>query len=288
MRPPRSAAGPPGPELPGRPLPPTPPPSPWAAGGRPERRRPRTPPGGQLHPSEGRHSRSERSRAPSASRRPPAHSCITRCRPAALRRGLGPQPNGGIQVCADEAAGLGARLGKAGEQTVARRPLFHPPQLATLTHRRPTGPRLAPTTARQPRLNVYAQGGCAGEEGGQGRGPRATPQGRGVGNSGAAPPSPLPRTPPRPAGRGGASPPPSPRPKGRNPSARRDRDARGGTGLDPHAAHPGNPHSPLPAPAGVATGGQTRTSAQEQRTGHARGRHRTTNRSCMGAAPPMT
>ena len=45
---------------------------------------------------------------------------------------------------------------------------------------------------------------------------------------------------------------------------------------------------PPPAPAGVTTGGRTRTSAHERRTSHARGRHATTNRSSMGAAPPMT
>ena len=68
------------------PLSPPPSPSPWAAGGRPERRRPRTLPEGPLHPGDGRHSRSERSRAPSAPSQPPSHCCIARCRPAALHQ----------------------------------------------------------------------------------------------------------------------------------------------------------------------------------------------------------
>ena len=167
------------------PLPPTPP----QARGRPEPAGETAasypPGGGALHLGGGRHSRGERSRAPSAPGRPPANSCITRCRQAALCRRRGPQRNGGTQEGADEAARLGARLGKAGKQTVARR-------------------RLPP-----PRPNVYTQGGCTGEEGGQGRGPR----------DGAAPPPLSPPLPPPvcgprerrpsspPGGRGDAPPP---------------------------------------------------------------------------------
>ena len=122
--PPQSAAGSPGPEPPSQPPaaiggctlpspggqgsdsgeppspptffpPPPPPPSPWAARSWSERRRPRSPPEGRLHPGEGRHSRGERSRAPSAPGWLPAHSRIARCRPAALRRRRGPQQIGG-------------------------------------------------------------------------------------------------------------------------------------------------------------------------------------------------
>ena len=229
------------------PLPPTPPPppSPWAAGGRLEKRRPRTPLGGPLHPGGQRHSRAERGRAQSAPGRPPAHSRITCCRPAALRRRRGPQRNGGTQECADEAARLGARLGKAGEQTVARRPLPAPTGRNTDP---PAANRAAPGAHDRPATRakrVYPRG-CTGEEGGQRRGPRATPQGRGVGNSGAAPPPPSPPLTP-----------PACEPRGRLPAAlpeagealpppRRDRHARGGTQLDPHTACPRAPHRLLP------------------------------------------
>ena len=70
-----------------------------------------------------------------------------------------------------------------------------------------------------------ATGHPTGQEGGEQR--RGPP----------SPPSP-PRPPPQPAGRGGAGPPPLPGPGGRPPSPRRDRDARGGTQLDPHATRP--------------------------------------------------
>ena len=71
-----------------------------------------------------------------------------------------------------------------------------PPPPTTLTHRRPTRPRPAPTAARHLRLNVYTKGGCAGEEGGQGRGPQAIPPGQGGGEQWRGPPSPLPLIPP--------------------------------------------------------------------------------------------
>ena len=48
------------------------------------------------------------------------------------------------------------------------------------------------------------------------------------------------------------------------------------------------PPPPPPAPAGVATGGRTHTSARGQRTDHARWRRATTNRSSMGAASSKT
>ena len=71
---------------PGDPPSPPPPPGPSAGRGCLERQRPRIPPGGPLHPGGGHHSRGERSRAPSAPGRPPAHSHITRCQPATDRR----------------------------------------------------------------------------------------------------------------------------------------------------------------------------------------------------------
>ena len=40
-----------------------------------------------------------------------------------------------------------------------------PPPPATLTHWRPTGPRLTPTAARQPRLHEYTPGGSTGDKG---------------------------------------------------------------------------------------------------------------------------
>ena len=172
------------------------------------------------------------------------------------------QPAAGRRLCAD-AVGRNSTVAPGDTQT--RQPALMR-----------TRPRPAPTTARRP---VYTQGGCAGEGGGQGRGPRAAPEGGGEGNSGAAPP-----TPPRPAGHGGADPLAPPRPRGRPPSPRKDRDAREGDAAEHARRAP--PHPPLPAPAGVAAGGRTRTSAQDQRTGHTRGRRTTTNRSSIGAAPP--
>ena len=121
-----------------------------------------------------------------------------------------------------------------------------------------------------------------------GTGATGHPTGQRGGEQRHGPPSPhlSPPLPPWLAGRGSTSPPPPPGPRGRPPSPRRDRDARGGTQLDLNAARPHAPRRLLPR--GVATGGRARTSAPEQRTGHARGRHATTNRSSMGAAPPMT
>ena len=89
------------------------------------------------------------------------------------------------------------------------------------------------------------KGGCAGEEGGQGRGPRATPQGRGLGNTGAPPPLSLP-PPPLACGRRGRWPFTPPEAEGASPSARMERDTRGGTQLDAHAARPCAPHCLLP------------------------------------------
>ena len=170
-----------------------------------ERQRPRTLSEGLLQAGGRRRSRGECSCASSASCRPHAHSRITCSRLAALCRRHGPQQHGGARRYADEAR-LDARLGKAGGQAKARKP---PPRPPALTHRRPTGPRTAPTTAWRP---VYTQGGRPGEGGGQGWGPRAARQSGGGGNSGAAP-----HTPPWPAGHEGADPLPPPAAKGASP-----------------------------------------------------------------------
>ena len=56
-----------------------------------------------------------------------------------------------------------AGLGKAGARTRARRSL--PPPPAALTHWQPTGPRLAPTAARQPPQHEYTPRAPAGDKG---------------------------------------------------------------------------------------------------------------------------
>ena len=128
---------------------------------------------------------------------------------------------------------------------------------------------------------------CAAEEGGQGRGPWATPPGQGGGEQQRGSPSPLPATPPRLAcGPRGHRPSTPPRPRGRPPSPRRDRNARGGDTAGP--ARRASRRPPQPAPAEVATGGQTSTSARERRKNHARGHHAATNRSSMGVAPDLS
>ena len=121
-----------------------PPPRPQAAGGRPEGRRPRTPPERAAAPRGGRHSIGERSRPPSAPSQPPTHSRITRCQLAALRRRCGPRQNGGTEECADEAARLGAHPGKAGGGRPRQREL--PPPLPHC----PAGGR--PSRTQRPRL----------------------------------------------------------------------------------------------------------------------------------------
>ena len=185
-------------EPPHPPTPPPPPsPAPPPASGRPEAGRrdsgPAPPRGAAASGGGGSQSRGERSCAPSAVGRPPAHSRITCSRPAAQRRGLGPRRKGGTQECADEAVALAPAWGR--RESRPWRGDLSPPTPATLTHRRPNGLQPAPTTAWQPWLNVYTRGGCAREEGEQGQGPRAIPEGRGVGNSGAIPPPSPPHSP---------------------------------------------------------------------------------------------
>ena len=241
----------------------------------------RTPRGGPLHPGEGRHRRGERSRAPSAPGRPPAHSRITRCRPGALHRRRGPQRTGGAQECAHEAARLGARLGKAVEQTVATRPL-RPPRPHTDP---PAADRTAPGAHDRPATRVYP-GGVRRRRKGTGTGATGHPPGQRRGEQRRGPTPPVPPTPPpglratgapalhTPRGRGGIPPPPegTVTPGGERSWTR-----------TPRTAAP-----PTACPCGGRDRQANRTSAQERRTGHARGRHTTTNQSSMQAAPPMT
>ena len=124
--PPLSAAGHPGPEPRGRPPattggrrqgtrgglrgtpPPLPPPGPRMAGGRPGRRRPRSPPKGAGRPGGGRHSRGERSRAPSAPNQPPGAALWF---PTPLPWGGGPWPPAWSPFYSGEPLGIYVQLG---------------------------------------------------------------------------------------------------------------------------------------------------------------------------------
>ena len=262
---------------------PPPPPSPWVAGGRPERRQPRTPLSGPLHPGEGRHSRGECSHAPSAPGRPPAHSRIARCRPAALRRRRGTQQHGGAQECADEAARLDARPGKAGEQAVARKP--PPPRTNPLA-----ADWTAPGAHDRPATRVYLGGARRGRRG-TGPGAMGLPRGQRRGEQRHGPPSPLPPTLPglqatgapalyHPRGQGGVPPPPE-----------GTVTPGGGAQLDPHAARPRALHC-LP-PRGSRQAGKA---AQARKNGaqappgaaHDNGPEQYGGRAPMTRASPMT
>ena len=105
-------------------------------------------------------------------------------------------------------------------------------------------------------------------------------KGQGGGKQQSGPASPPPTLPPRPASRRSAGPPP-PRSRGDVPPPPEGTATPGPARRAPRCPPP-------PAPAGVAADGRARTSAPEQRTDHARGRHATKNRNSMGAAPPMT
>ena len=149
------------------------------------------------------------------------------------------------------------------------------PPPARLTHRRPTRPRPAPRAARQPRLNVYTQGGCAGEKGG--RGPRATPPGLGGREPRRGPPSPLPPTPPPGLRATGAPALHPPRRRGNVPPSPAGTAAPGGgRQLSPHAPRPHAPHRLVPrgsrqagepAPAHKKDARTTPGSGTRQRTG---------------------
>ena len=73
-----------------------------------------------------------------------------------------------------------------------------PPPLATLTNRRPTGPRPAPTAARQPRLHMYTPGGAPETKGDRdaGHGPSHGAGGWGAAARPPLPPPSAPRSPP--------------------------------------------------------------------------------------------
>ena len=235
------AAGPPGPEPPGRPpaavggqrqgtrggrrgtpLPPQPSPPlsppPRPVGGR----RPTGecaaphPPGSAAAPRGG--TPQPRRAQPRAKRAQLAAHSLPQCPlpTAALRRRRGPQRNGGTQECADEAAGLGARPGKAGERIAAKRPPPSPHQADT-----PAGGQAArgaqgcPATSAE---RIYT-GGVHRRRRGTGTGATGHPDGVGGWGTAAQPPLPSPpHSSPRPTGHGGAGPPPPPRPRGRPPS----------------------------------------------------------------------
>ena len=179
----------------------SPPPSPWADGGWPERRRPRTPPGGPLHPGGGGGTTAAASAA--ARQAPPVDGLLTPALPAADR-----QQNGGTQECANEAAHSGAGLGKAGEPNRARTPLPPPPRHTDP----PAADRAAPGAHGRPATPtacVYPRGARRRQKV-TGTGATGHPTGQGERGSAARPPL-LPPLPP-------ASP-PACGPRGRRPSA---------------------------------------------------------------------
>ena len=186
--------------------------------------------------------------------------------------------------------------GGAGKQTAARRPPRSPPwgygALRTPPPPRQTDPPTAGQAAPgagsawQPRLNIYTQGGCAGEEGGLGREPRASPQGRRVGNHGATPPPLFPPLPPPVGGPRGRRPPTPTESEGTSPLPPKGPRRPGGDAAEPSRRAP--PRPPPPASAGAATGRRTRPSAQGRHTDQARGRHANTNQSIIRATPSMT
>ena len=137
-----------------------------------------------------------------------------------------------------------------------------------------------------PAERVYP-GGVHQRRRGTGTGATGHPPRVGGWGTAARPPFPIPPHPPPPCLRATGAPALHPREaKGTSPLPQKGPRRPGGDAAGPARRAP--PRPPPPAPGGVATGGRTRTSAQERRMGHARRRHATTNRSSMGAAPPMT
>ena len=274
----------------GTPPPPLPPPLPPPARERPEGAQrgggPATPPRGPRHPGGGRHSRGKGGRAPSAPGRQPTHSRSARCGPAALRRRSraprGPRRNGDAQECSVEGGAQTKRpalvpargrrgntprqrdlpaprpAGPSGQAPGRTEHWQPPPSPARLTHRRPARPHPAPGAARQPRLNIYTLGGCAGGDGGLGRGPLATPRGQGGGEARRYPPSPLPPTPPSGLWAAGAPALRPPRGRGDVPPPTKGAAAPEGDAGEP--ARRAAPCAPTPALAGAATGGGARAS----------------------------
>ena len=222
---------------------------------------------------------------PAAGRQPCAG---TQGRP--VDRGENAAPGNAVWRAGHRQTCLGARPWGTGEETAAEpleesgTPAPPPPRQADA----PTagqGPPGARGCATAPVEQVYPGGMRRQTMGGWPGDHRPPPRRREPGNHGATPPSLSPRSPLPPAGHGGNGPPPPPGQRGRPPSPRRGRDAQGGDTAEP--AHHAPPGPRPPAPAGAATGEQTRAGAQEMCTDHTRGRHANTNRSSMGATPSI-
>ena len=224
--------------------PPTPPPpspsGPRADGGRPKKRRPRTPPKEVAAPGV---------RGAPRPRQAPARPA--RCRPTADWRRPG------------WSKWSGSFRGRPGEDGGANQgggvPPPSPPPPAALTYWRPTGPCPTPVAARQPPRHEYTPGGHAGDNGWQAN------TRRGGGAGGRPPLAPPPSSPSQAWGpRERPSAPPEPR--GRPPSPRRDRDAGGGGGCGWACT----PRAPAP-PAACSRGGRGRQGSPHQRAGATRG-----------------
>ena len=242
--------------------PPTPPPpspsGPRADGGRPKRRRPRTP------PRRGRCTRGEgalRSRqAPPVNRRhAPALPAADRWR------------TGGAQDGANGAAPSEAGLGKAGARTRAGG--FPPPPSPPPPRR--TDPlaadRAAPDARGRPATptaRVYP-GGARRRQRMAGR----RPTGRGGGGRRSGPPTPPPPRSPPPQLEGHRSDPPPPRSRGDAPPPPEGTATRGGGGGGGGGGGCGwtcTPRAPAP-PAACSRGGRGRRASPHQRAGAARG-----------------
>ena len=142
----------------------------------------------------------------------------------------------------------------------------------------PGRPHPVQRAAPRPRPNAHAGGECADDERGAMVRTAGRPSEGGQGGRGKTPPPP----PRRPASRGGASPQP-PGAEGMVPPP------PGGTLAPERGAggRPAPPPQPL-APTGTAGNKRTRANAPGRRTDRARRRRASTNRSGMGATPPMT
>ena len=191
------------------------------------------------------------------------------------------QRNGGTQEGANGAAHSEAGLGKAGARTRAR---SSPPPRHTDP---PAADRAAPDAHGRPATptaQAYPKGARRRQRM-TGAGATGHPTGQGGGEHRTSPPSPPPRSPPglRAAGAPALRPPGA---EGTSPLPQKGRRRQGGDADGPARRAPRRPRPP--APAAVAADRGARTSAPEQRTDHIRGRHATTNRISMGAAPPMT
>ena len=117
----------------------------------------------------------------------------------------------------------------------------------------------------------------------RGRGPQAAPPKRGEAGSYGAPPPPCPPIPPGgPRAAGAPAPHPPPEAEGTVPPPH----SRGAAPGREAGAGPASTPQP-PAPAGTAMDRRTRANTQGRHTDRARGQQASTNRSGMGATPPM-